>query len=161
MGTWGGVKEAAVRRYLIVANQTLGAEELVHFVKTRAEAEPSEFFLVVPATPSLEMVFGAEGVPAVGGGSVLPSSPEHAHQLAQERLQTALAELQGLGATVDGQVGHRDPVHAVEAAVRDKQFDEIVVSTLPRRMSKWLHQDLPRRLEHKTHLPVTHVGSST
>ena len=84
-----------MRRYLIVANQTLGAEELVQFVRTRTEAEPSEFFIVVPATPVMEMVHGAEGVPAVGGGTVLPSSPEHAHELAQERLETALAQLRG------------------------------------------------------------------
>jgi hypothetical protein len=149
-----------MRRYLIVANQTLGTAELVHFVRTRAQAEPSEFFIVVPATPTMEMVHGAEGVPAVGGGTVLPSSPEHAHELAQARLETALAQLQGIGATVDGQVGHRDPLHAVEAALKGKQFDEIVVSTLPKGISRWLHQDLPRRLEHKTQLPVTHIGAT-
>lgn len=149
-----------MRRYLIVANQTLGAEELVQFVRTRADAEASEFFVVVPATPTMEMVHGAEGVPALGGGTVVPSSPEHAHELAQQRLDSALAQLQGIGATVDGQVGHRDPVHAVEAALKERQFDEIVVSTLPRRISRWLRQDLPRRLEHKTQLPVTHIGST-
>ena len=149
-----------MRRYLIVANQTLGAKDLTHFVSTRAaESKASEFFIVVPATPALEMVHGAEGVSAVGGGTVLPASPEHAQELAQERLATALVQLRGVGATVDGQVGHRDPVHAVEAVLKEKQFDEIVVSTLPKRLSKWLHQDLPRRLEHKTHLPVTHIGA--
>lgn len=149
-----------MRRYLIVANQTLGTEELVRFVSTRTAAEPSEFFIVVPATPVMEMVHGAEGVPAVGGSTVLPSSPEHAHELAQERLDTALAQLQGIGATVDGQVGHRDPVHAVEDVLKGRQFDEIVVSTLSKRRSRWLRQDLPRRLQHKTQLPVTHVGAS-
>jgi len=150
-----------MRRYLIVANQTLGTEKLVSFVSARAKAEPSEFFIVVPATPTLEMVHGAEGAGAVGGGTVLPSSPEHAHELAQQRLDKALAELQGIGAAVDGQVGHRDPVHAVEAALQGREFDQIIVSTLPKRVSRWLHQDLPRRLEHKTHLPVTHIGAAT
>jgi hypothetical protein len=149
-----------MRRYLIVGNQTLGADALVNFVTTRIEAEPSEFFIVVPATPTMEMVHGAEGVAVVGGSTLLPSSPEHAHVLAQERLEKALAQLHEIGATVDGQVGHRDPVHAVEAALEGREFDEIVVSTLPKRVSKWLHQDLPRRLEHKTHLPVTHVGAA-
>jgi hypothetical protein len=149
-----------MRRYLVVANQTLGTDELVNFVSTRAKAEPSQFFIVVPATPTMEMVHGAEGVSALGGSTVLPSSPEHAHELAQERLDTALARLREIGATVDGQVGHRDPVHAVEAAMKGMQFDEIVVSTLPRRVSRWLHQDLPRRLEHKTQLPVTHLGAT-
>jgi hypothetical protein len=149
-----------MRRYLVVANQTLGADELAQFVSTRTKKEPSEFFIVVPATPTMEMVHGAEGVPAVGGSTVLPSSPEHAQELAQQRLETALTQLQGLGVTVDGQVGHRDPMHAVEAALQGRQFDEIVVSTLPKRLSRWLHQDLPRRLEQKTHLPVTHVSAT-
>jgi GABA permease len=150
-----------MRRYLIVANQTLGADELVQFVRTRAQAEPSEFFIVVPATPIMEMAGGAEGLAAVGGSTVMPSSPEHARELAQERLETALAQLQGIGSKVDGQVGHRDPIQAVESALKERPCDEIVVSTLPKRMSRWLHQDLPRRLEHKTHLPVTHVGATT
>jgi len=149
-----------MRRYLIVANQTLGTDALVHFVSTHTEKEPSEFYIVVPATPTLEMVHGAEGVPAVGGGTLLPSSPEHARELAQVRLDKAMTQLQEIGATVDGEVGHRDPVHAVEAVVKQRQFDEIVVSTLPRRLSKWLRQDLPSRLEHKTHLPVTHIGAT-
>jgi len=149
-----------MRRYLIVANQTLGADELVQFVSTRARAEASEFFVVVPATPVMEMVGGAEGVAAVGGSTVMPSSPEHAQELAKERLQTALAQLRTIGAKVDGQVGHRDPIQAVESALKGRDFDEIVVSTLPKRVSRWLHQDLPRRLEHKTQLPVTHVGAA-
>ena len=49
-------------------------------------------------------------------------------------------------------------MHAVEAALARRQFDEIIVSTLPPRLSRWLHQDLPRRLEHRFHLPVTHIS---
>jgi GABA permease len=48
-------------------------------------------------------------------------------------------------------------VRAVEEATATGEFDEIIVSTLPARVSRWLHQDLPGRLEHKFHLPVTHV----
>jgi len=151
-----------MRRYLIVANQTLGTDELVQFVSRSSRAEPSEFFLVVPATPVMEMVGGADAlaVAGVGGSAVIPSSPEHAQELAKERLASALTQLRGIGAKVDGQVGHRDPVKAVESALHGRQFDEIVVSTLPRRMSRWLHQDLPSRLEHKTQLPVTHLGAT-
>jgi GABA permease len=148
-------------RYLIVANQTLGGDELAQVVRKRAKAEPSEFFIVVPATPLIEMVPGAEATSLIGGSGLLPSSPEHAREVAQERLDKALAQLKAVGAKVDGQVGERDPVHAVETAMRGRQFDEIIVSTLPKRVSRWLHQDLPRRLEHKTQLPVTHVGASS
>src|SRR3712207_6193641 len=146
-----------MRRYLVVANQTLGGEELVQLIGRRAKAEPSEFYVVVPATPVMEMVHGAERLPAVGGSTVMPSSPEHAHALAEERLQTALTELQGIGVKAEGHVGDRDPVHAVDAALKGRQFDEIIVSTLPKRLSRWFRQDLPHRLEHRTQLPVTHV----
>jgi hypothetical protein len=58
---------------------------------------------------------------------------------------------------VHGQVGDRDPLRAVEDVLATGKFDEIIVSTLPRRISRWLHQDLPHRLEQKFGLPVTHV----
>jgi GABA permease len=146
-------------RYLVVANQTLEGDELAQVVSKRAKAEPSEFYIVVPATPIIEMVSGVEATSLIGGSTLLPSSPERAREVAQERLDKALAQLKAVGAKVDGQVGDRDPVHAVETAMRGRQFDEIIVSTLPKRVSRWLHQDLPRRLEHKTQLPVTHVGA--
>jgi GABA permease len=145
-------------RYLIVANQTLGGDELVELVKKRAKAEPSEFFIVVPATPVMEMVVGAEAMSVIGGSTVAISTPEHARELAQERLDVALAQLAEAGAKVEGHVGDRNPMRAVETAMKGRKFDEIIVSTLPRRVSRWLRQDLPRRLENKTLLPVTHVG---
>lgn len=147
-------------RYLIVANQTLGGDELTQAIAKRAKAESSEFFVVVPATPVMEMVQGAESVPVVGGPSVVPSSPAHARELAQQRLDKALIQLRRVGANVDGQVGDPNPVHAVETVMKGRQFDEIIVSTLPQRLSRWLHQDLPRKLEHKTQLPVTHIGDT-
>lgn len=145
-------------RYLIVANQTLGGDELIELIDKRRKAEPSEFFIVVPATPVLEMVPGLAAMPVIGSGTVMPSTPEHARELAQGRLDEALAQLRAVGAQVDGLVGDPNPVRAVEKAIRGRQFDEIIVSTLPRRVSRWLHQDLPHRLEQKTGLPVTHVG---
>lgn len=72
----------------------------------------------------------------------------------------AVTELKAAGVSVDGRVGDADPVRAVETALKGSQFDEIIVSTLPNRISRWLRQDLPRRLENKTGLPVTHVGAA-
>jgi hypothetical protein len=61
------------------------------------------------------------------------------------------------GAPVDGSVSRRhDPMDAVEEALHDGAFDEIILSTLPRRVSRWLHIDLPSRVEHLG-LPVTTV----
>ncbi|SDS50826.1 GABA permease [Friedmanniella luteola] len=150
-----------MRRYLIVANQTLGGDELVELLRRRAASEPSEFFLVVPATPVVELVPGAATAVAVGGPAVMPSSPQEARALAEQRLAGALERFRAAGATVEGIVGDANPVRAVETAMRGRQFDEIIVSTLPSRLSRWLRADLPRRLEHKTGLPVTHVTAGS
>jgi hypothetical protein len=147
-----------MRRYLVVANQTLGGDELVEVIGKRAKSEPSEFFIVVPATPMMEFVQGVAAMPVMGGIPSVPGSSERAREVAQERLETALSQLQAVGARVDGRVGDPDPVRAVQTVMKGRQFDEIIVSTLPKRISRWLHQDLPGRLEHKCGLPVTHVG---
>jgi hypothetical protein len=146
-----------VRRYLVVANQTLGADDLVEVIRRRMEAEPSEFFVVVPATPLFEYADVA-AIPVMGGFPMIPDTPQHARELAQERLTEALSQLQELGAKAEGCIGAADPVQAVEAVLKSREFDEIIVSTLPRRISAWLRQDLPCRLERRCALPVTHVG---
>lgn len=145
-----------MRRYMIVANQTLGGHELLMAIKERMAAGPSEFWVVVPATPVTHLELGIP-MPVMGGVPAIPGTPEEARKLAQSRLDAEIEALTGAGATVDGEVGDADPVKAVEAAMASSQFDEIIVATLPVRLSRWLHQDLPRRLEHKTNLPVTHV----
>jgi hypothetical protein len=146
-----------MRRYLIVANQTAGGDELVELVRRRAAAEPSEFFLVVPATPVMELVPGASAALAVGGSAMLPCSPQEARALAEERLRSGLEQLRAAGTAVDGVVGDANPVRAVEAAMQGRHVDEIIVSTLPSRLSRWLRADLPRRLRQKTELPVTQL----
>jgi len=58
-------------------------------------------------------------------------------------------------------VGDPDAVAAVEDAVNFKDFDEIIVSTLPKHVSKWLKVDLPRRVERASGKPVTHVEAKS
>jgi GABA permease len=76
--------------------------------------------------------------------------------MAQHRLDIELQRLHEAGAEADGEVGDSDPYKAVGNTLRDKQFDEILVSTLPHARSRWLRQDLPAKLR-KFGLPVTHV----
>lgn len=145
-----------MRRYLVVANQTLTGDELGRTVATCAEAQPSEFFIVVPATPVVEMWVEAMIVP-FGGIPDESDAFAQARELAEERLRASIDQLRAVGVTVHGQVGDHDPVRAVESALRHGTFDEIIVSTLSRRISRWLHQDLPCRLDQRFGLPVTQV----
>jgi cell pole-organizing protein PopZ len=96
-------------------------------------------------------------MPVMGGVSTLPAPPAEARRLAQINLDAAVKKLTATGATVDGAVADPDPVRAVAEAVRGREFDEIIVFTLPPRLSRWLHHDLPTRLQQEFHLPVTDV----
>jgi GABA permease len=149
-----------MRRYLIVANQTLGTDELSKAVADRSTAGPAEFWVLVPATQVTDLASPAF-LPGMGGVPVpVHASAEESEALARSRLDAALERLRSAGFTVDGEVGDPDPFEAIKHTLATRQFDEIVVSTLPARLSRWLHQDLPSRVERKFHVPVTHVGSA-
>ena len=128
---------------LIVANRTAVAERLLDAVKRRAQAGPAHFHLVVPATPrGLHRVVD----PEVTGG-----------EEATAQLERALPLLSAAaGSEVTGCVGVADPVAAIHDALGERPCDELIISTLPRRMSRWLHIDLPSKAR-GFGVPVTHV----
>jgi hypothetical protein len=131
------------RRYLVVANRTLCEQHLLDEVQRRRSADPAaRFHLVVPATHPVGTF-----------------SDESAHAAADERLKDALATLAIAGIAATGEVGDANPVYAVgDIILRELgRFDEIILSTLPVGMSKWLADNMVRRLKRSTGLPVTHV----
>jgi GABA permease len=151
-----------MRHVLVVANKTLGGDELVKVLMQRAEVEPTEFWIVVPATPlpagrPESMTAWAKGIPVGSGGTSVADDDRAAREAAEERLRLGIERLRRAGATVDGQVGSRDPQQAVRYALSHRQVDEIIVSTLPSGVSHWLRLDLRKRLERKHHVPVTTV----
>jgi GABA permease len=151
-----------MRRYLIVANQTLDSDQLMHVIADRTGSEdPAEFRLVVPATPVKDLASNAVAIPmpVMGGTLNLPHPPAEAQKLAQAKLDAALKKLAAAGVTASGAVSDPDPMHGVEAAMAEGTYDEIIVVTLPSRFSHWLHTDLPDRLAHRFHVPVTHVAT--
>jgi GABA permease len=121
------------RSFLVVANVTATSDELIEALKARA---PASFTLIIPATP-------------FGGG----------REAAVTKLQEALEQLRAAGLEAEGSVGNGDPILAVTDAWDPKKYDEIIVSTLPMRFSKWLHAGLPERIAKLTDAPVTHVVS--
>ena len=133
-----------MRRYLVVANQTLGGRHLAQKVGQCLAEGTCRFHIVVPATPRGELLTWTEG---------------EATALAQERLERALTRFRALGAEVDGEVGDKDPILAIDDALRHAEFDEIILSTLPPGISRWLKLDLPSRVAGHVNLPVTHLVS--
>jgi GABA permease len=130
------VEMALKRNVLVVANVTATSVDLQERLAAIAAERPSTFTLVVPAT-------------AFGDG----------REAALQRLGEALEQLRGAGLEVEGDVGDADPIIAVTEAWDPRRYDEIIVSTLPMRFSKWLHAGLPERIGKLTGAPVTHVVS--
>jgi hypothetical protein len=135
-----------VRRYLVVANQTLGGEHLRRKISELLEAGPAEFHILVPAShPSGKWTEG------------------QVTKLAQERLDEALAGFREMGAQVSGEVGDASPVRAIaDVLISDPElYDEIILSTLPIGPSRWLRQDVPHRVRKTFAVPCTHLVADT
>jgi len=130
-------------RVLVVANRTADSNELVNAMHERAALGPARFTLVVPATPH-----GLAWAADMSAGI-----PEARRQMAaaQERLRD-----EGLWID-DIRLGSPDPLAAVHDAVNFESFVDVIVCTLPRRVSRWLKLCLPHRVQRSTGLPVTHV----
>jgi hypothetical protein len=148
-----------MRRYLVVANQTLGGPELAGKLDECVAGGPCQFHFVVPATAvadmeAIERPFTLSGVD--GGAGLLPDMDEVARAIARRRMEKEIARLREAGVDADGEVGDPRPMHAVKDALRDREVDEIIVSTL-HRGSRWLVMDLPHRVRRSVELPVTHV----
>jgi hypothetical protein len=131
-----------VTQYLIVANQTLCAEQLMDQVRRRLSDGPCSFHVVVPATHTRDQAFHTEGA---------------SHAVAERRLEAALEKFRGLGAEVSGEVGDASPMLAVRDCLLTGAYDGVLLSTLPPGASRWLKQDLPHRLERRFGVPVTHL----
>ena len=130
-------------RVLIVANRTAATDGLLEAVRRRAQEGPAIFHLLVPATPrGLHRVVD----PEVAGREEAAAQLEHA----LEHLREAA------GADVTGHVGDADPMAAISDTLHEREVDEIIISTLPRRLSRWMHIDLPSKIR-GLGLPVTHV----
>ena len=135
---------APVADVLVVAHQTAATPRLLEAVGRRVAAGPARFHLLIPSIAQHAEISEAER--------------EHRHADGERMLALALPLLEkAAGGSVEGSVSYRhDPMDAVEETLRDGDFHEIIVSTLPHGVSRWLHVDLPHRLT-PLGLPVTVV----
>lgn len=141
MGTHGPILTTAderqdVARVVVVANRTLGGQQLLEHARRRVSEGGATFHVLVPMT----------GDPNAGDQSV-----------AESRLDAELERLRSLGATAEGVVVHQDPVAAVIEAVTAAPTTEVIVCTLPPGISRWIGADLPSRIRQGVDVPVTHI----
>jgi hypothetical protein len=136
-----------MRHYLVVAHKTLGGEHLVeHLHQLRVDHPGCRFHLVVPE-----------------------HHPDHnwtdveVRANAGRALDEMLGRLASMGMGATGEVGDANPIYAVDIILRREgrhAFDGIVLSTLPRGISRWWRFDVPRRMaEAYPELPLTHLVS--
>jgi hypothetical protein len=134
-------------RVLVVANRTAESPELLDALRTRTVRGPCEFTLLVPSTPH--------------GLAWAANTQDAGNEEAEQHRTAFLEELREAGLDVAGaKVGDPDPLAAISDECNFGEYDELIVSTLPLRISKWLHLDLPSKARAATGLPVTHVVGS-
>lgn len=132
-----------MRRYLVVANQTLGGDVLLDRLRAAAAEGPCGIHVLVPASADPTESFHDEASD---------------HELARERLAEGLERFGELDATVTGEVGDHRPVDAVgDVLRRGERFDRVIVSTLPAGVSRWVRLDAVSRIERAVDVPVEHI----
>ena len=132
----------AVRRILIIANETLSGRALLDEIVRRVDADEAEVLVVCPALNSRLKHW--------------MSDEDGARQAASQRLIESLATLAALGIDARGEVGDADPVQAIDDALRTWPASEIMISTHPPGRSTWLERRVTKAAE-RFRLPVTHV----
>ncbi|MGH2970119.1 MAG: hypothetical protein ACRDK0_13805 [Solirubrobacteraceae bacterium] len=134
------MSESSTARVLIVANRTAATPALIDAVQERARRGPCTFVLLIPQLAAEER-FGDEE--------------------ARKTLELATPLLEeAAGGSVPGRIGPSDALLAIERALVNEHFDEVMISTLPERVSHWLKRDLPSRVE-RLGIPVSVVRAKT
>lgn len=130
---------------LVVAHQTAATPALLDAVRERAHSGPATFHLLVPRQP--------HGIQKL-------VDPEHgSDDEAKQVLAAALPQLSdAVGGEVTGSLGVAEPLSAIQDAINLGDYDEIIISTLPRRVSRWLRLDLVSKTR-ALGLPLTHVDA--
>ena len=121
------------QRVLLVAHKTAAAGALAAAVARRALQGAAQFTLLVPAV--------AHGLHwAVDPEDQCCEEAELVIAAARPPLEAAA------GTRIEAMIGAHDPFAAVMDALNVHGFDEVIISTLPARISRWLRLDLPTRI---------------
>ncbi|HZG36685.1 MAG TPA: universal stress protein [Gaiellaceae bacterium] len=152
LGTRGRVEEQEVvapvpsasgeRRILVVANETVGGDELLDTIRSKAEGT-TQVLVVVPALATRVQRWA--------------SDEDGARAAAERRLEASLARLREAGLDARGEIGDADPLQALDDEMRTFGADEIVIATHPEGRSNWLERGVVAAARERFAPPVTHV----
>jgi hypothetical protein len=132
----------AATRVLVLANRTADSAELRQALLARHAKGKIAVTLVAPAVWEVD-------------------DPHGGRESAMRRMRAAQKRLRTSGIDVSCLLGDPDPMTAFEREWQRGGYDEVIVSTLPSQLSRWLHLDLPRRIQRATgSVPMTHVIGS-
>ena len=137
------MESSSPARVLVVAHKTAATPGLIEAVRERAARGPPRSRCSCPTPPT---ACTRSSTPRTRR----PARPRQVLELAIPLLEKAA------GAPVEGMVGDPTPMHAIQDAINLHGFDEVIISTLPVRVSKWLRLDLPSKVP-GLGLPVTTV----
>lgn len=131
-----------MKTILVIANETIGGQQLLDRIAARAAEEEARFILCVPQNrPRAGLVIYDDAV----------------FDAAQVRVDLALSFVRARGFNAIGEVGDSDPYTAAMDAAAEYRPDEIIISTYPATRSGWLGRDLIERVRQASRLPVEHV----
>jgi hypothetical protein len=140
------MESSSPARVLIVAHRTAATPALLDAVAERAAGGPATFTLLVPRV--------AHGLHRL----VNPEDTDKSE--AQMVLELALPLLdEAAGSHVEGKIGDPNPADAIADAMNIDGYDEIIISTLPAKVSRWLRSDLPSKLK-PLGVPITTVTAT-
>jgi GABA permease len=128
----------------VVANETVGGRALLEEIRNRCRGRDSEILVITPALTASRAAHWASDV-------------DEAIELARQRMELSLIEIERLGLNARGEIGDSEPNVAIEDALRGFPADEIVISTHPPERSRWLERGVVERAREEIDLPITHV----
>lgn len=134
------MSDTAVRRVLVVANETIEGQRLHDAILALRDVEVA---VVAPALNSRLRHW--------------TSDEDRARSQAAARLDSCLTALQGAGVNVRGWVGDADPMRAIADALAVYDAHELIIATHPEHRSNWLAHDLVSRACARFCLPVGHI----
>ncbi len=138
-------------RVLVVANETVGADELIAELTRIGADRDATYKVVVPASPVETGAGQTHGAVSVWEATV---------EAAQQRLASTLAILHDAGLDASGELGDYRPLKAIETAVADFRPDRIVIATLPASESIWQRFEVVDQAR-ALGVPVTHIEAKS